>query len=67
MKFGIRKPSMKKRIAARTSIRRQITHRAGIKMPKGLGVVRNPKKHVYNKVYNKTSFDIFKLLGKLFK
>ncbi len=67
MKFGIRKPSMKKRIKARTSIKRQITHRTGIKMPKGLGWIRNPKKYAYNKVYNRTSFDIFKILRKLFK
>lgn len=30
---------------------------------KGIGLFRNPKKAVYNKVYRKTSFDIFKLLG----
>ena len=67
MKFGIRIPSLKKRISARTSIKRQIVHRAGLKMPKGYGCVRNPEKFVYNKVYNKTSFDIFKLLKKLLK
>ncbi|MGV8147117.1 MAG: hypothetical protein ACLKAK_10735 [Alkaliphilus sp.] len=67
MKFGFRKPSLKKRIKARTSIKRQVVHRAGLKMPKGLGIVRDPKKAVYNKVYNKTSFDIFKILKKLFK
>ena len=60
MKIGIRKPSLKKRIGARTSIKRQVVHRAGLKMPKGYGWVRDPKKFVYNKVYNKTSFDIFK-------
>jgi len=67
MKFGIRKPSLKKRISARTSVKRQIVHRAGLKMPKGYGWLRDPKKYAYNKVYNKTSFDIFKLLKKLFK
>ncbi|MCD5410574.1 MAG: hypothetical protein LRZ93_02835 [Clostridiales bacterium] len=67
MKFGIRKPSFKKRISARTSIKRQIVHRAGLKMPKGYGWLRNPKKYAYNKVYNKTSFDIFKLIKSLFK
>lgn len=67
MKFGMRIPSLKKRISARTSIKRQIVHRAGLKMPKGYGWVRNPEKYLYNKVYNKTSFDIFKLLKKLFK
>ena len=67
MKFGMRIPSLKKRISARTSIKRQIVNRAGLKMPKGYGWVRNPEKYLYNKVYNKTSFDIFKLLKKLLK
>ncbi|GEM04572.1 hypothetical protein HMI01_15600 [Halolactibacillus miurensis] len=67
MKFGMRKPSLKKRLSARTSIKRQIVHRGKVKMPKGYGWVRNPKKYAYNKVYNKTSFDLFKLLKKLFK
>lgn len=67
MKFGPRKPSLNKPIAARTSIKRQIVHRGGLKMPRGYGWVRNPKKYVYNKVYNRTTFDIFKLLKKLFK
>lgn len=67
MKFGMRKPSLKKRVSARTSLKRQLIHRAGLKMPRGYGWVRNPKKYVYNKVYRKTTFDIFKLLKKLFK
>ncbi|SNS69824.1 hypothetical protein SAMN05446037_101767 [Anaerovirgula multivorans] len=67
MKFGIRIPSIKKRITARTSIKRQVVHRAGLKMPRGYGWVRNPKKYAYNKVYNRTSFDIFNILKKLFK
>lgn len=67
MKFGMRKPSLKKRIAARTSLKRQIVHRGGLKMPRGYGWVRNPKKYVYNKVYNRTTFDVFKTLRKLFK
>jgi len=67
MKFGIRKPSLKKRLSARTSIKRQIVHRGKVKKPKGYGWVRNPKKYAYNKVYNKTSFDLFKLIKKIFK
>lgn len=67
MKFGIRKPSLKKMISARTSVKRQIVHRAGLKMPKGLGWIRNPKKYCYNKVYNKTSFGFLNSLKKLFK
>ncbi|MBN2796447.1 MAG: hypothetical protein JXR88_13630 [Clostridia bacterium] len=67
MKFGLRTPSLKKRISARTSLKLQVVHSAGIKMPKGYGWVRDPKKYAYNKVYNRTSFDIFKLLKKLFR
>lgn len=67
MKIGMRKPSLKKRIAARTSLKRQIVHRGGLKMPRGYGWVRNPKKYTYNKVYNRTTFDVFKTLRKLFK
>ena len=27
----------------------------GIKMPKGTGIITNPKKAIYNKIYNKTT------------
>lgn len=67
VKIGMRKPSLKKRISARSSIKRQVVHRAGLKMPRGYGWVRDPKKYAYNKVYQRTTFDIFKLIKKLFK
>ncbi|WP_313430066.1 hypothetical protein [Siminovitchia terrae] len=67
MKIGPRKPSLKKRISAHTSIKRQVVHRAGLKMPRGYGWVRDPKKYAYNKVYQRTTFDIFKLIKKLLK
>lgn len=67
MKIGIRKLSLKKRVSARVSPKRQIVHRLGLKMPRGYGWARDPKKFVYNKVYQRTSFDIFKLIRKLFK
>ncbi|MCM3034034.1 hypothetical protein [Niallia sp. MER 6] len=67
MKFGFRKPSIKKRITTRTSIKRQIIHRAGLKMPRGYWWLRSPKKYAYNKVYKRTMFDVFKILKKLFK
>jgi hypothetical protein len=41
MKNGMRKPSTKKRISARTSIKRQIVHRSGIKMPRGYGWLKS--------------------------
>ncbi len=67
VKVGMRKPSLKKRISARTSVKRQVVHRAGLKMPRGYGWARNPKRYVYNKVYQRTTFDVIKLLKKLFK
>jgi hypothetical protein len=67
MKFGFRIPSIKKRIAARTSIKRVVRHNLGLKAPKGLGWLTDPKKAAYNKIYNKTSrgclFQIMILFG----
>ena len=59
MKFGIRKISVSKRIAARTSFTRLAKNKLGLKAPRGLGWLMNPKKALYNKVYNKTSVSIF--------
>lgn len=58
MKFGFRVPSLKRRFSARTSLKRFVRHSMGLKMPKGTGFITNPKRAVYNKVYNKTSFSI---------
>ena len=55
LKFGFRIPSIKKRIAARTSVNRILRHNLGFKAPRGLGWFTNPKKALYNRVYNKTS------------
>jgi hypothetical protein len=65
--FNFRKPSLKKRISAKTSIKRQVVHRLGFKMPRGWGFLRDPKKFVYNKFYHRFTFDIFKFIKKLFK
>lgn len=55
MKIGFRIPSIKKRIAARTSVKRYIRHSMGLKAPRGWGWLTNPKKAAYNRVYNKTT------------
>jgi hypothetical protein len=55
MKFGFRIPSLTKRIAARTSVKRIIRHNLGFKAPKGWGWLTNPKKAAYNRVYNRTT------------
>jgi hypothetical protein len=58
MKFGIRIPSLKRRIAARTSLKRIVRHSMGLKMPRGTGFLTNPKKALYNRIYNKTTLGI---------
>ena len=64
MKFGIRIPSLKRRIAARTSIKRHLRHSVGLKMPSGTGWIFNPKKWLYNKIYNKVTISPEKLVAK---
>ncbi len=66
MKFGIRKPSLKKKIAARTSVKRSLKNSLGLQAPKGYGWTTNPKKAAYNKVYNKTSKGCLVLLIPIF-
>ncbi len=55
MKFGFRIPSITKRIAARTSVKRIIRHNLGLKAPRGMDWITNPKRAMYNRVYNRTS------------
>ncbi len=64
MKFGLRTPSPKKMLKARTTGRAKRAVKSAVNPfygKKGMGVVRDPKKALYNKVYSKTSFSIFDL------
>jgi hypothetical protein len=63
VKFGFRKPSIKKRIAARTSWKRIVRHSLGLKAPRGWGWLTNPKKAAYNRVYNRTTVGCTLLLA----
>lgn len=58
MKVGFRTPSVSKRISARTTgrITRSI-NRASKPLygKKGMGLINDPKRAVYNKVYNQTT------------
>ena len=64
MKFGMRTPSLKKSVKARTtgklkrSIKKALIPGYG---KKGMGWIKNPKKAAYNKIYHKTSFSLFDL------
>ena len=64
MKFGARKPNLKKSLKARTTGKAKRAVKKAL-IPgygeKGTGLIKDPKKAVYNKVYNKTSVSIFDL------
>lgn len=61
MKYGMRKPSVKKSIKARTTGRAKRAVKKAV-VPgygkKGMGWVKNPKRAMYNKVYHKTTFGV---------
>lgn len=66
MKFGLRKPSIKKSFKARTTGKLKRRAKKTI-IPfygkKGMGWFKNPKRALYNKFYKKTTFsfwDLFK-------
>ena len=67
MKIGMRKPSIKKSIKARTTgkakraIKKAVVPGYG---KKWTGIIKDPEKAIYNKVYEKTSFSLFDLFKK---
>ena len=61
MRFGIRRPSIKGMISSRLSPARFVRHSLGLKTPRGLGWVTNPKKALYNRIYRRVTFSIFDL------
>lgn len=70
MKFGFRKPSLKRSIKARTSgrVKRKIKSSVDPSYGKrGRGWLRNPKRAAYNKVYRKTSFGLRDVLRRMFR
>lgn len=69
MKIGLRKPSIRKSISARTTgkltrrIKKSFVPYYG---KKGTGFIKHPRKAVYNKIYRKTTFSIKNLFNWLF-
>ena len=55
VRFGFRVPSLRKRISARTSVKRYVRNSLGLKAPRGWGWITNPKKAAYNRVYSRTT------------
>jgi len=64
MKFGMRKPSLRKSISARTTGRakRAIKRDIILRLWQERHGVVNPKRAIYNRVYRRTTFSIFDLV-----
>jgi hypothetical protein len=59
MKIGVRTPNLKKRVSSRTTgaINRKVKKATSPYYgQKGAGLVKDPERAIYNKVYNKTTF-----------
>jgi hypothetical protein len=65
MKYGVRKPSVKKSISARTTgkIKRQVKSSVDpLYGKKGMGVINDPNKAAYNAVYDRTTVGVSDLV-----
>jgi hypothetical protein len=66
MNIGLRRPSLRRMVAARTSPARFVRHSLGLKAPRGWGWLTNPHRAAYNRVYSRTTFSLWGLLRALF-
>lgn len=70
MKIGMRKPSLKKSLKARTTSKWKRQAKRAINPlygKKGMGFIKNPKKSVNNAIYHRTTFGISDIIKRLFK
>ena len=61
MKVGVRTPSVSKRVKARTTGKLKRKAKKAVNPfygKKGMGMIKNPKRAVYNKVYKKTTVSV---------
>ena len=66
MKVGMRKPSIKKSVKARTTGKMKRAVKSSVNPlygKKGMGYINNPEKAMYNKVYNKTTVGVNDIIG----
>ena len=69
MKYGMRTPNINKRISARTTgkITRTVNKAVNpLYGKKGMGFINDPSKAIYNKVYNKTTISVDKIIDGTF-
>ena len=69
MKYGMRTPNINKRISARTTGKITRTMNKAVNPlygKKGMGFINDPSKAVYNKVYNKATTSVDKIIDGIF-
>ena len=69
MKIGLRTPSIKRSIKARTTGRVKRSMKAAVNPlygKKGMGYIKDPERAIKNKIYHKDTFSIWDIF-KLFK
>lgn len=65
MKVGMRKPSLKKSLKARTTGRVKRAVKSTVNPfygKKGMGFIKNPERSIKNSIYKKTTFSFWDLL-----
>lgn len=65
MKYGVRKPSISKRVSARTTgkIKRSVKRAVNpCYSKKGFGYINDPKNALYHKIYNNTTIGVDDIL-----
>ena len=67
MKFGVRRPSLRRSLAARTSWKRYVRQSLGFKAPRGWGWLTDPRRALYNRVYARTTISLWTLLRRLLR
>lgn len=67
MKLRIRKPSLRKSISARTSLKRAVRHNLGGKAPRGMGWITDPKRAASNRRSAGGAISLWTLLARLFR
>ena len=69
MKYGMRTPNINKRISARTTgkVTRAMNKAVNLLYgKKGIGIINDPSKAIYNKVYNKTTISVDRIINGIF-
>lgn len=62
----LRRPSLGRSLGNRLSLKFQLVHRLGAKMPRGHGALRDPSRALYNAYYSRFTMSTWDALKYLF-